>query len=1265
MTKLFLTKYKFILIALAIQLCARFSTFSQKSPQFDQLTAESGLSSSNIRSICQDSSGYIWIGTTDGLNRYDGINFTDYNHVPGDSSTLADNFVYRLLVDRKGKIWIGTLKGLNVFDPAIGEFKLIPLVKNLNGSIEQLEIYAIAADYQNNIWVSTSRLGGVFKINKTLDNNLAYVSEFISLPEVISTPDKPLFVLSIFFRTITEGWLSTPYTLYKMTFLKGFGKEEKIIWKKIIDDPEKDKSFKKRIEHIIDGGSGTLLIYDLHGNIDRIIPSLNNNYVKDSLVEIFSATRNKLNYETLSALKDHAGSLWIGTSNDGVLKISPEIIPGQNKTNFSIFKSNSRDSRSILSNQAFALFEDKSGLLWIGNDIGVSVYNPNKDYFNVSNSDLFPGETDVSVTALYNDDEYLWLGTDYFGVAGLNKKTGDTIKIFNQYNKPTSLSNNGVQSLTKDRNGNLWIGTLQGLNFIKKSNVDALSIGRSYTGEVLNTFKSDNETNALSPSSNIFSLLEDEENQLWIATGKGLFCLNLLNNTIISKFDSSRNKRNFLSDNIIRCLYIDKKNQILIGTENGFNILNKKTGAITKFYNNPSDQNSLSSNRIASIYQTDDSVYWIGTNGGGLNSFDIKNSFLKRYTVQNGLPNNVINTIVDDNSGNLWLSTNKGISKFDIKGKTFTNYDVNDGLKSNSFNIGAALKSSDGEIFFGSIKGINSFYPNLISKNTFIPPIVITDIKIFDKSVFDSSFEEIKSSLLNEKFIELEANQNFFSFEFAALNYINPAKNQYKYKLEGVDPDWIQNGTRRFASYTNIDPGTYTFRVIGSNNDGTWNEEGASVAICINPPVYKTWWFRTMTAIIIAFFISFVTQMRIRAVHEKKERELAEHSSVMKQQFLANMSHEIRTPMNAILGMTRLLIDKEPRDDQKKYLNAIKQSSDNLLVIINDILDFSKIEAGKLELEFIPFSILKMIEGVYNTMQFKSTEKGLELTYKIDEKVPAAVIGDSVRINEVLINLVGNSIKFTQRGSVRISCRNLGVYSDSHGTVIPDIVNIEFSVSDTGIGIPQDKIATIFESFSQASSSTTRKYGGTGLGLTISKYLVELHGGKISIKSKEGSGTVFTCIIPFELTDAENLSVQKMTDDHIPKSSLSLLKILLVEDNEFNQIVAVDTLQSHIPGITIDVAVNGKDAVERVKENNFDLVLMDIQMPEMDGYEATQYIRNQLAAPKNSIKIIAMTAGALKSEVQNCFDAGMDDYIAKPFDPDVLIGKMNELFNKV
>lgn len=391
-------------------------------------------------------------------------------------------------------------------------------------------------------------------------------------------------------------------------------------------------------------------------------------------------------------------------------------------------------------------------------------------------------------------------------------------------------------------------------------------------------------------------------------------------------------------------------------------------------------------------------------------------------------------------------------------------------------------------------------------------------------------------------------------------------------------------------------------------------------------------------------------QIRQKTELAQKEKEVAEKTAHLKQQFMANMSHEIRTPMNAIVGMTRLLMDKEPKPDQIKYLKAIQQSADNLLVIINDILDLSKIEAGKIVIEETDFVMTELINSMKDILLFKAEEKGLEFKVDIDDKIPVRLAGDPTRINQVLINLAGNAVKFTEKGSVTVTAR----VERQEGKTY----HIRFDVIDTGIGISPDYVESIFESFTQAGTDVARKFGGTGLGLTISKQLVDLMNGTIYVSSELGKGTQFTVIIPLNESDNQTPVADTPIIDDSMKNELASLKLLLAEDNEFNRMVAEDTLKELLPGIHIDVAVNGEDAVDKVKTGKYDIVLMDIQMPVMDGVQATNEIRKNLAPPLNQVRIIAMTANVLQEDVQKYFDTGMNAYVSKPFQPDELLLKM-------
>jgi signal transduction histidine kinase/DNA-binding NarL/FixJ family response regulator len=448
--------------------------------------------------------------------------------------------------------------------------------------------------------------------------------------------------------------------------------------------------------------------------------------------------------------------------------------------------------------------------------------------------------------------------------------------------------------------------------------------------------------------------------------------------------------------------------------------------------------------------------------------------------------------------------------------------------------------------------------------------------------------------------------------------------------------------------------------------------------------------------LLVLVFAGFVFRSlrlsRKQRIEIEKEKQRAEQSEKFKEQFLANMSHEIRTPMNAVNGMTELLLEKQPRADQLNYLEAIRKSSDTLLHIINDILDLSKIEAGKMEMEQIDFSLKDTIEQVRQTLSFRAEEKGLQLITQIDDSIPDVVIGDPVRLNQILVNLGGNAIKFTEKGSVHIKVAVFnspqtpaallpqtpkGAMSDRTTERLQndfkspfrglgyaeETIEITFSIIDTGIGIPKEKIQQVFDSFSQANTSDNRKFGGTGLGLSISKQLVELQGGRIGVESEEGAGTTFSFTLNYPEGSKEKLEQRILSEHKIDGSTLNGLRILIADDNEYNRIVAKDTLQLKAV-VQIDEAENGEQVIELLKKNDYDVILMDVQMPVMDGYEATRQIRNNFPAPKNATPIIALTASVVKTDLDRCKQAGMNNYVPKPFKPWQLFGAIAEITGK-
>ncbi len=532
-------------------------------------------------------------------------------------------------------------------------------------------------------------------------------------------------------------------------------------------------------------------------------------------------------------------------------------------------------------------------------------------------------------------------------------------------------------------------------------------------------------------------------------------------------------------------------------------------------------------------------------------------------------------------------------------------------------------------------------------------------------------FDSIQNFMLLPKNIVFPYNVNQVAMVYGTTDLNIQGNVLFSYQLLGYDKTWSVPSDERIANYRKLDPGEYTFQVKARLINGDFGKI-SSYNFKITPPWWQTWWARTAYGLIVLIFIFVYNRWRVASFTQRQEeleteievatseirkqkdeaeshRAKAEKSEQFKQQFLANMSHEIRTPMNAVMGMTGLVLDTPLEIKQRFYMEGIKKSSDNLLHIINDILDLSKIEAGKMELEHIDFSLNELLEQVKQTLRQRSDEKGIELITMINSGGIDIVMGDPARLNQVLINLAGNAIKFTEKGSVSIE-------------VSKEYKGIRFAIVDTGIGIPADKLQSVFENFSQANTSDTRKYGGTGLGLSISRQLVEMMGSHIDIESQEGSGTTFSFIVEFENGSAERLEQRLALEQSVDGSILDGLKILITDDNEYNRIVARDTLKSKAK-VKIFEAANGQEAIDLVGKMPFDVILMDVQMPMMNGFDATRFIRANFDSPVRDTPIIALTASVLRTDLDKCKAAGMDSYIPKPFNPQQLITGIAQVLN--
>ena len=1236
--------------------------------RFEHLTVDEGLAHSDAMAVVQDHNGFIWVGTNNGINRYDGYELKKYDLPADNFPGMSANRIQVLYADRNGTLWAGTESaGLYYYDKLKDNF--VSIKSRLKGIIGLPEtsallcktsIKSIHSDDHGRLWLGIRDHGAM---RLTFDQN-DKVSELkrISLGPV---RQENYTVLEVFSDQKGRVWIGT----------SGKG-----LWIFPASNNNTEKSFATQISSFPETDVKTINL-DRKGNLwlssDNVVYKLDSNqFLKDASWNFKAMDYPFHGIQCLSP--DALGRLWIGT-NFGLVMFddAAAYIEKRDAGTVHNFLPQDADPGSINSARVHQIAEDSFNNLWFAaSSGGLNKLHLKPKQFGHLHRQLaqIPALPNNYVNAIAKDEikNQLWIGTrNGFSIYDIKSKTYQ-----NYLNRTSSGNVTGVDVsafLITDKN--IWIGTrYRGIHIVKN--------GQSFNIEALP---------APADHNNIWSymsaerIIEDGSQRVWVATmGVGLVLFDADGNYI-----KTYNKSNsgLPTDEFSFLLYDKKKNVIWASTRDaGVLKLQEKDGdlmVLNQFNYEKNNPNSLKVNFAWPLLKDKNDNIWIGTIGGGLHKLVTKNGkeTIERYG--HIVTENDIESILEDTNGNLWIG-GAGLIKFFPQSNTVWRYDVSDGLQSNSFKVGSAIKSADGTMYFGGTNGISFFEPQKILSNPSPPVVRITQLRVLNKNPEENG-NQTGSSMVTRSFsdpdgVVIKAGENDFSFEFVGLNYVNPQKQRYAFKLEGYNQEWVHlPAGQRIASFANLPAGHYTFRIKANNGDGVWSVTSDSVQVRILPPWYQTWWAYLIYLVIFAAALALyrriaMSQLKLKnrvaieKLHAEKEKEIAE----LKTNFFTNISHEFRTPLTLILGpMEEFMSSYAGPESMREKAAMMHKQTRKLLGLINQLLSFRKIESGHVALSFSRDNAAAFLTEIYNIFKIKAQEYQLYYSLKMPAG-PVILYFDPAKLEIIITNLLSNAFKHTPKhGSIHVAAEVIGSMDQDAVWEDEKLVDnfLQIAVTDSGRGIKPEELDKIFDPYYQASNAAN---AGTGIGLALVNELVKAHTGDVEVESIYGKGACFTIKLPFGQSHISPINLKEELAAHndlqfdlvdtevaIPleiRTSSRKMKVLIVEDNE--------DLRSYLKGLLennyqVLLSENGLDGWTKSLELQPDLILSDVMMPQMNGLEFCKKIKQN---PKTShIPVILLTARAAAVQELEGLETGADDYITKPFHSKILLAKINTI----